>query len=150
MIECREARFDELPAVARLRQRMAQEMGGDWDVSHPGWRTRFAQFFGGKQSSGRGQVIVALDGERTIGTAVITMVDDYRSFSLNIVSAHVNAVYVEPGYRRRGVARNLLRLAIDWARRHGCVRVRLRSSDEGVALYESLGFCPGREMELML
>ncbi len=125
-------------------------MGGDWDVAHPGWRTRFAQYFRGKQHSGRGQVFIALDGDEVIGTAIISTVDDYRAFALNLVSAHVNAVFVKARYRRQGIARRLMRLAIDWARARGCVRVRLRTSDDGQALYVSLGFKPGTEMELTL
>lgn len=150
MIECRAAQPDEIAGVARLRQQMARETGGDWDVAHPGWRARFAQFFGGKQWSGRGEVFVAMNGAEMVGCVVIAMVDDYRAFALNLINAHVNAVYVKPEYRRKGIARRLMRLAIDWARRRGCVRVRLRSSDDGAKLYESLGFRPGREMELPL
>ncbi len=150
MIDCRRASFEELPAVARLRQQMAIEMGGDWDVAHPGWRTKFAQYFGGKQTSGRGQVFLALDGGEAVGMAAISMVDDYRSFALNLISAHVNAVYVRPEYRRTGIARRLMALCIDWARESGCVRVRLRTSDDGEALYRNLGFREGREMELTL
>lgn len=150
MIECRSARPEEMAAVARLRQRMAEEMGGDWDIAHPGWRTRFIQYFAGKQSSGRAGVFVALDGAKVIACAMVSMTDDYRAYSLNLVSAHVNAVYVTPAYRRKGVARQLMHLAIAWAREKKCVRVRLRSSEEGRALYEGLGFKMGREMELML
>lgn len=151
MIECRPALQKELAAVARLRAQMAQEMGGDWDIAHPGWRTRFMQFFGGKQHSGRSQIFVATDGDDLVGLAIISILtDDYRTFALNLPRAHVNAVFVKPEYRRQGIARRLMRLAIDWARRNGCVRVFLRTSEDGRALYESMGFKAGREMELGL
>lgn len=150
MIECRVARADEMAAVARLRQRMAEEMGGDWDIAHPGWRTRYMQYYAGRQASGRTQVFVALDDGKVIGSVIIGVVDDYRAYALNLVSAHVNGVYVVPEHRRKGVARRLMELAVGWARAKGCVRVRLRSSDEGRHLYESIGFHTGREMELTL
>ena len=150
MIECRTARPDELASVARLRQRMAEEMGGDWDIAHPGWRTRYMQYYAGRQASGRTQVFVALDEGTVIGSAIIGVAEDYRAYALNLVGAHVNAVYVAPSHRRKGVATRLMQLAIAWARAKGCVRVRLRASDEGRTLYESLGFRTGREMELTL
>lgn len=150
MIECRGAEFEEMPLVARLRAQMAAEMGGDWDVAHPGWRTRFAQYFGGRQRSAKAQAFLAFDGADAVGCLIVSVADDYRSFVLNLESAHVNAVYVRPSHRRAGIATQLIRLAIRWARARGCVRMRLRSSDAGRGLYESLGFRAGREMEMML
>ena len=150
MIECRTANPDDLAAVARLRQRMAEEMGGDWDIAHPGWRTRYMQYFAGRQASGRTQVFVAVDEGKVVGSAIVGTVEDYRAYALNLVSAHINAVYVLPSHRRRGIARRLMELAVGWSRAKGCIRVRLRASDEGRHLYESLGFHTGREMELTL
>ena len=151
MIECRVSTPEELSAVARLRAQMAQEMGGDWDIAHPGWRTRFMEFFGGKQSSGRSQIFVAADGDNVVGLTIVSILtDDYRAFALNLPRAHVNAVFVKPEYRRQGIARRLMRLAIDWSRSNGCVRVFLRTSEDGRSLYESMGFKAGREMELGL
>lgn len=129
---------------------MAEEMGGDWDIAHPGWRTRFAQYFGGKQCSGRAAVFVALAHGEIVGTAIVSIVDDYRAFALHLASAHVNAVYVAPPFRRQGIARRMVEHAIAWARERKCVRVRLRTSAGGAALYASLGFRTGTEMELML
>jgi GNAT superfamily N-acetyltransferase len=65
-------------------------------------------------------------------------------------SAWVNAVYVRPAYRRRGVGRRLMELIVAWARERDCVNVRLRASEDGKLLYETLGFHQGREMELPL
>jgi GNAT superfamily N-acetyltransferase len=53
---------------------------------------------------------------------------------------YVTAVFVAPAHRRRGVARALLREAIDHARRERLRRVLLRTSDAGRGLYESEGF----------
>jgi hypothetical protein len=49
-----------------------------------------------------------------------------------------------------GVVRALMLAGIDWIRSKDCVVVRLNSSEDGVALYESLGFKPRREMEFSL
>lgn len=62
--------------------------------------------------------------------------------------AYILNVYTEPEYRRRGVARKLMETIIAWARERGCERVTLHPSEDGRALYESLGFDPTDEMRL--
>jgi len=59
-------------------------------------------------------------------------------------------VYTEPPRRRQGIARRLMEAALDWCRTHGIRAVILHSSDDGRALYESLGFQPTNEMRLLL
>lgn len=149
-IECRAAGAHEYPAAADLRQTMALEMGRDFDAASRDWRTKFCAYFGGKQSSGNAQLFLAFDGETPMGSAIISITDDYRRFCFGTPSAYVNAVYVSPAYRRRGVAGRLMKLAIAWASERGCTRARLRASEEGRFLYEGLGFRDGREMELDL
>lgn len=150
MIEFRAARFDEFPLAAALRQEMSREMGNDFDALSPEWRAKFCQYFGGKQAAGNAQLFLAFDGAHAVGSVTISVLDDYRNFVFNQLAAHVNAVYVKPEYRRRGIARRLMEMAIAWARERGCTRVRLRSSDDGRGLYQTLGFAAGREMELSL
>lgn len=149
-IECRAAGAHEYPAAAQLRQAMALEMGGDFDAAARDWRTKFCAYFGGKQSGGNAQLFLAFDAETPIACAIISLADDYRRYCFGTLGAHVNAVYVKPAYRRRGVAGRLMRLAIAWASERECTRVRLRASTEGRLLYEQLGFHDGREMELDL
>ncbi len=59
-------------------------------------------------------------------------------------------MYVEPEFRRRGIARALMQTMIDWCRAEGLVTVDLHASDEGRLLYESMGFKPTNEMRLSL
>jgi GNAT superfamily N-acetyltransferase len=149
-IEYRAARFDEFPLAAALRQEMSLEMGGDFDALAPDWRAKFCQYFGGKQAAGNAQLFLAFDAGAPVGCATISILDDYRNFVFNQRAAHVNAVFVKPAYRRRGIARRLMEMLIAWARERGCTRVRLRASDDGRLLYQALGFAAGREMELSL
>jgi GNAT superfamily N-acetyltransferase len=51
-------------------------------------------------------------------------------------------VYVEPAYRRQGIARQLMEVMIDWCRARGFGSVFLHASDEGRPLYASMGFEP--------
>lgn len=149
-IECRAARADEYPVAAQLRQEMGLEYDDDFDARSKEWRTKFCAYFSGKQAAGTAQLFLAYDGATPVGCATISIADDYRRYCFNMPSAHINAVYVQPAHRRRGIASVLMQLAIKWARERGCTRVRLRSSDEGRFLYERVGFREGREMELDL
>lgn len=59
-------------------------------------------------------------------------------------------VYVQPGYRRLGLARRLMATLIDWSREQGIRILILNASDEGRPLYASLGFHPTNEMTLIM
>lgn len=149
-LDCRAGRAADFPAAAQLRQEMALEMGGDFDAMASDWRTKFCAYFGGKQAAGCAQLFLAYDGDEAIGCAIVSMLEHYRRYVFGTENAYVNAVYVRPAYRRRGIARELMQLVIAWSRERGCRSVRLRASEEGRFLYESLGFGQGREMEFDL
>ena len=57
-------------------------------------------------------------------------------------------VYVEPAWRRRGVAEALMRALLDALATRGIRRIVLHASDEGRRLYERLGFVATNEMRL--
>ena len=57
-------------------------------------------------------------------------------------------VYVEPAWRRRGVAETLMRVVLDALAARGIRRIVLHASDEGRRLYERIGFVPTNEMRL--
>ena len=59
-------------------------------------------------------------------------------------------VYTEPEVRRRGLARQLMLLMIQWLKEQGFNSVVLHASDAGRHLYETLGFTPTNEMRLRL
>ena len=57
-------------------------------------------------------------------------------------------VYVEPPWRRRGVAEALMRSLLATLAERGIRRVVLHASEQGRALYERLGFVRTNEMRL--
>jgi ribosomal protein S18 acetylase RimI-like enzyme len=57
-------------------------------------------------------------------------------------------VYVEPNWRRRGVAEALMRTLLNALEARGVSRVVLHASNEGRRLYERLGFVSTNEMLL--
>jgi GNAT superfamily N-acetyltransferase len=145
----RAATLDDYLDGAQLRFEMAQEMGShDFIDASSDWRNRFVEYFVAKHREGDAQLFLAYDGETPVGSAVVSIQDDYRRFVLGVKSAWVNAVYVKPAYRRHGVGKELMLMVDAWAKEQGCARVRLRASDDGRFLYSSLGYVPTSEMEL--
>ena len=122
---------------------MATEMGNDWDASHGGWRPRFAAYWREKQQKGTAQVFFAKLENETVGLAIASLIEDYHAAALGEPRGYVNGVYVAPAYRCRGVGRQLMLAALTWFRDRLCAVVRLRASDAGRSLYESLGFKAG-------
>jgi len=59
-------------------------------------------------------------------------------------------VYTEPAHRRQGLARALMEVMVRWCRQEGFRAVTLDASDDGRALYESMGFHPTPQMRLDL
>ena len=90
-------------------------------------------------------------GGRVIGGGLI-IVSPWLShpYDLQCRQATVLNMYVDPEFRRRGIARRLMQTMIDWCRKEGFVNVSLHASKSGRPLYESLGFEPTTEMRLKL
>lgn len=73
-----------------------------------------------------------------------------KPFNPSGAYAYLMSLYVEPPFRRRGIARALMRTMIDWARNSGLAEVKLHASLAGRSMYEGLGFEPTNEMRLLL
>jgi GNAT superfamily N-acetyltransferase len=56
--------------------------------------------------------------------------------------AYIMNVYTDPAYRRQGIARALMTQLLAWSREQGMKLLLLHASEDGQALYQSLGFQP--------
>jgi GNAT superfamily N-acetyltransferase len=91
---------------------------------------------------------IAEDSGRVAGSAGLLIVDwpphplhpegNQRAYLLN--------VFVEPEFRKRGLAHSLIERCLTEARERGIRVVTLHSSDAGRPVYEKLGFHPTSEM----
>ncbi len=84
---------------------------------------------------------IALDDGRIVGTSGMSFVEKPPYFGcpsgrIGLLSS----MYTFPGYRRRGIARDLLGRVVDEARAYGCGAVQITASDMGVLLYSDFGF----------
>ena len=55
-------------------------------------------------------------------------------------------MYTESGWREKGLARTLLKAAMEWATAQGSDQLLLHASDAAPPLYASLGFTVTNEM----
>ncbi|MFH7030696.1 MAG: GNAT family N-acetyltransferase [Heteroscytonema crispum UTEX LB 1556] len=65
-------------------------------------------------------------------------------------SGYIWGVYVEPSYRRQGIAKKLTNKAIQYLKTIDCTRVILNASPSGKPVYSSLGFIESNAMQLSL
>ena len=84
---------------------------------------------------------LATEGEKIIGTSGMSFVEKPPYFSCpNGRIGLLSSMYTDPAYRRRGIAKELLRRVTDEARAFGCASVQITASDMGVLLYTAFGF----------
>ena len=84
---------------------------------------------------------LALDGDRIVGTSGMSFAEKPPYFGcpsgrIGLLSS----MYTEPAWRRRGIAKELLRRVVEEARAYGCGSVQITASDMGVLLYTDFGF----------
>ncbi|WP_407570811.1 GNAT family N-acetyltransferase [Deinococcus altitudinis] len=101
----------------------------------------YAAWLPGVMSRGSYVGWLAKEGHRVIGGAGLLLLDWQPSRTeASPIRGRVVNVFVEPEFRRQGVARRLLLGVLDEARRLGVPGVGLSTSAEGRPLYASLGF----------
>ena len=84
---------------------------------------------------------LAVDGDKIIGTSGMSFVEKPPYFSCPSGKIGLlSSMYTDPDYRRRGIAKELLRRVVKEARDYGCGSVQITASDMGVLLYTDFGF----------
>jgi len=97
-----------------------------------------------------GLLAKAEDG-KVVGSGCIWLRDEQpRPTNPRMIAPYLMSMYTMPEFRRKGVARLIVRSALDWCKERGYERVSLHSSEAGKLLYASLGFSPTTEMRAKL
>lgn len=91
---------------------------------------------------------IIAQGKRPVASAGLLILDmpPHPLDPKGVQRAHLLNVYVEPAYRRRGLARALVELCLREAERRKIRVVTLHASEAGRPLYAQLGFCISNEM----
>lgn len=127
-----------LEAFMETRIRQLREEGATEDLDlKPSLRDYYNRHMG----DGTFVSWIAMDGDKIIGTSGVSFVEKPPYFSnptgkIGLVSS----MFTDPGYRRLGIARELLSRVVNEAREYGCGVIHITASDMGVPLYLNFGF----------
>ena len=84
---------------------------------------------------------LAVDDDQIVGTSGMSFVEKPPYFGRPTGRVGLlSSMYTDPAYRRRGIAKELLRRVVEEAREYGCGSVQITASDMGVLLYTDFGF----------
>ncbi len=98
----------------------------------------------------RGWLVEAEDGVVAAGAGVVINDWPAHPYETQPLRAWILNMFVEPEFRRQGIARRLMEAMIAWCREAGYKNVSLHASEAGRPLYEAMGFLPTNEMRLKL
>lgn len=124
-VDIRLASAADIPAAMRLK-----ELAG-WNQTERDWQ-RLLEL----EPEG---CFAAMCDDRVVGTATTT------AFGVDL--AWIGMVLVDPEYRRRGIATELMKTAMAYLRSSGIRTIKLDATPAGLPVYEALGFVQEERIE---
>lgn len=143
----REARRDELKLLAAMRRKLGDFLRSQdkdlWELSKDEM-SRQAERYSEVMDSGKGKLLVAVDAQdRPVGMIMVRLLENPRVEPGRF--GRIDDAWVEPEHRRRGLMRELVRAAADYAQGQGFGLMMLDWSVKNVAserCWRGLGFSP--------
>ncbi len=137
-INYRKLTKDDLETFIGMRITQLREEGATEDVD---LRAPLMDYYLRHMADGTFVSFIALDGEKIVGTSGMSFVEKPPYFGCPSGKIGLlSSMYTDPGYRRRGIAKELLGRVVEEARLYGCGSVQITASDMGVLLYTDFGF----------
>ena len=137
-IEYRKLEWNDINRFIELRKTQLLEEGTEAviDITDSLFSFYKRHFFDGTFISW-----VATSNGEIIATSGVSIVEKPPYYSnptgrIGIVSS----MYTIPSYRRQGIAKKLLGLVVDEAKKNGCGTIHITASDMGANLYQNFGF----------
>jgi GNAT superfamily N-acetyltransferase len=148
----RRATVKDAAVITAHRRAMFKEMRSASDAVLDEMAARFTPWVEEKLTSGEylGWFAVAQDGTIAVGAGLWLMDWPAHVVGKGQWRGNILNVYTEPRFRRLGLARHLMDVAIEWCRAHNVDTVILHASDAGRPMYEAMGFRSTNEMRIVL
>lgn len=138
MIDYRKLTKADLDVFIKMRISGLREEGATEDID---LRPTLDAYYKKHLSEGTFVSYLAVDNDKIIGTSGISFVEKPPYFGCPSGKIGLlSSMFTDKAYRRRGIAKQLLSLVIDEARKYGCGTVQITASDMGVLLYADFGF----------
>jgi ribosomal protein S18 acetylase RimI-like enzyme len=118
------------------------------DFAH-NWKTATLGFMAETADCNQACAFVAADGDTVVGTSqgLVSRKLYPQALKPDVrKDGYIWGVYVDPLYRRQGLARRLTQACMDHLNSVGCTRVVLHASKSGQPVYADLGFGTTNEM----
>jgi ribosomal protein S18 acetylase RimI-like enzyme len=148
MLETRNATVDDAALIAAHRRAMFAAMGGAPASTLDAMSRAFEPWVARMITEGKYAGWITQDGDLPVASAGLLVLDwpphpfdpagEHRGYLLN--------VFVDPKFRRCGLARALVERCLAESHRRGLRVVALHSSDAARSMYEALGFSATNEM----
>ncbi len=133
------ATISDCEALTELRMRMRKELDTDFNLELIYAET--LDFFKRNIKNGTHVAFVCEYDRQLIATVGISLFEILPTTKCpNGRTARLMNMYVEPFYRHRGIAKELLNYAMMYAKEHQIGKVMLNPSPMGKSLYENYGF----------
>ncbi|HWE85635.1 MAG TPA: GNAT family N-acetyltransferase [Terracidiphilus sp.] len=152
MLATRHAILADAALIAAHRRAMFAAMGAAAQDVLDEMTRNFHPWLLPRLVDGRYMGWITEDGGHAIASAGLLLLDwpPHPLHPAGSLRGYILNVFVDPGYRRRGLARALVECCLAEARDRNLQVVTLHASDEGRPLYEGMGFRSSGEMQLVL
>jgi ribosomal protein S18 acetylase RimI-like enzyme len=151
MFETRLATAADAELIGEHRRRMFVDMGRADDVRMQTMVANFVPWVRAKLENGSYVGWLIAEDERVMAGAGMWLMDfPPHWMDSQPLRAYLLNFYVDPAFRGKGLANELLQAAVNDARRRGIGVVSLHASNAGRPLYERNGFEPTNEMMLRM
>lgn len=148
-----EEAISEDSLIAEHFYRLWLDNGVSPDSIDADWQQKTVNFIVEARKNLSFKAYIASIGDRVVGSVScqifaglypLPFIANFRKYG------YIWNVYVEPDYRRRGIATKLTKEAIAYLHSLNCTHAILHASVYGKPMYEKLGFIPKNEMILEL
>ena len=137
-VEYRKLTDKELDTFIEMRINQLREEGAKENID---LRPALKDYYNRHIREGTFVSWLAVDGDKIIGTSGMSFVEKPPYFGCpNGKIGLLSSMFTNPDYRRKGIAKELLRRVVEEARKYGCGTIQITASDMGVKLYTAYGF----------
>ncbi|EKV00003.1 acetyltransferase [Leptolyngbya sp. PCC 7375] len=146
----REAVKSDDVIIAKHLCQLALELGVTSDSIRHDWLEKTTRFIKRARDELCYRGFMAEINGQVIGSASCQILELYPMVSEAYQKGYIWGLYVEPNYRRQGVATKLMDQSVIYLKDIGCTKAVLHASDTGKLLYSGLGYVESNEMVLNL
>ena len=133
-ITIRPLRKNDIPVACTMIRKLAAHFGDRAKVTP---QDILKNSFGSKKIS---TILLAVLGNKPVGFAITR---DWMNFYLGVKFKHIDFIYVEQTYRKKGIGLMLMKAVAKKAVKEGCQRLSLdvgHANTSALVLYQKLGF----------